>query len=87
MFESDEDDLNEMEDNFDVDMPHRYSKDLKDCKDVTGIFRFSPCIENLFFSKQCLVKFLFLTFYSVLNSNRSIYFFQFFPFDLISNFD
>ena len=75
MFESDEDNLNEMEDNFDVDMPHRYSKDPKDCKDVTGIF---------VFPKQSLLNFLFITFYSVLNSNRSIYILKFFPFDLIS---
>ena len=59
VFESDEGNLSEMEDNFDVDMPHRYSKDPKDCKDVTGIF---------VFPKQSLLNFLFITFCSVLNT-------------------
>ena len=72
MFESDEDNLSELEDNFDVELPHRYSKDRKD---VNGFFVFLPVLKIYFFSKQRLVKFLFLTFYSVLNSNRSIYFF------------
>ena len=75
MFELDVDNLNEMEGELDMEMPHRYSKDRKD---VNGFFVFLPVLFN----------FLFITFYSVLNSNSQFIFFPIFsPFDLIRNYD
>ena len=67
VFESDEDNLSELEDNFSVDMPHRYSKDPKDCKDVIGFFVFLPVLKIYFFPNNAGSNFLFITFYSVLN--------------------
>ena len=62
------DKLDEYEAEYSIDPPHRYSKDRKD---VNGFFRFAPSIEDLFF-KPGFLNFLFITFYSVLNSNRLI---------------
>ena len=60
ILESDEDDLNdeeellgspnEYEDEYDVEMPHRYSKDRKD---VNGFFVFLPALKIYFLNQAC----------------------------------
>ena len=55
IFESEEDDLSEEEvvDHMDdMEMPHRYSKDPKDRKDVIGVFVILSVLEIYFFSNQ-----------------------------------
>ena len=59
IFESDEDDLSGEEVVDDMEMPHRYSKDPKDRKDVNGFFVILPVLEIYFFSNQpCSILFL-----------------------------
>ncbi len=53
---------------YDLDPPHRYSKDRKD---VNGFFVLLPALKIYFF-KPGFLNFLFITFYPVLNPNRSI---------------
>ena len=61
IFESEEDDLSGEDVMEDVEMPHRYSKDPKDRKDVNGVFVILSVLEIYFFQTS-LALFYFLPF-------------------------